>query len=309
MAELLNMEKELINMKYICGNDFSMSDTCVAFGSFDGVHRGHLAVINKLLEVSKEGFTSVILSFEYDDALLNEKKILSTEVEKQYLLGKTGLEAMISYKINEQNKDIKAEDFIKEILINRLGAKVIVAGTEDPNINILRECAQKYGYRLEECDTILDNEEPVTSERIAWELEEGTLQRANEFLGHPYLLMGQVMHGKALGRTVGMPTANLGFSQYKQLPAYGVFGTLSEIDGKNVKGLTNIGKRPSVDNYNYVTIETFLLDYSGDLYDKTIALEIYAYIRGVVKFNNLDEVKLQVNKDIQSIRNYLDQIA
>lgn len=295
-------------MKYICGNDFSMSNTCVAFGSFDGVHCGHSAVISKLLETAKQGFTSVVLSFEYDEMLLNEKKILSTELEKQNLISKCGPEVLISYKIDEQNKDIAPEQFIKEVLMDKLGTKVIVTGAEDCNINVLRECSQKYGYKLVECDTVLIDGEPVTSERIAEELEEGTLQKANELLGHPYLLMGMVMHGKALGRTVGMPTANLGFSQYKQLPAYGVYGTLSEIDGKNIKGLTNIGKRPSVDNYNYVTIETYLLDYLGDLYDKTISLEIHAYIRGVKKFNSLDEVKLQVNIDIESIRAYLDKI-
>lgn len=296
-------------MRYIRGNDFDMNNTCVAFGSFDGVHKGHIAVINRLLEVSKQGLTSVVLSFEYDGKLLNEKKILSTEIEKQYLLSKHGPEVMISYKVDEVSKDIPTESFIKEVLVDRLGAKVIVTGRNDCNINLLRECRQKYGYTLEECDTVLDDGEPVTRERISKELEEGTLQRANDLLGHPYLILGQVMHGKELGRTVGMPTANLGFSQVKQLPAYGVFGTLSEIEGKNIKGLTNIGKRPSVDNYNYVTIETFLLDYSGDLYDKTIALEIHVYIRGVMKFNNLTEVKAQVNKDVESIRAYLDQIA
>lgn len=296
-------------MRYYSGNDFEMSNTCIAFGSFDGVHTGHCAVINKLLDVSKQGLTSVVLSFEYDEALLKEKKILSTELEKQYLLSKNGPDVMISYKIDEQNKDTSVEDFIKEILVDKLGAKIIVTGKDNCNIKVLRECAQKYGYTLAECDTVYADGKPVTSERIIKELEEGTLQRANELLGHPYLLMGQVMHGKALGRTVGMPTANLDFNQNKQLPAYGVFGTLSEIEGKSIKGLTNIGKRPSVDNYDYVTVETFLLDYSGDLYDKTIALEICAYIRGIVKFNSLDEVKSQVNKDIESIRAYLDQIA
>ena len=173
---------------------------------------------------------------------------------------------------------------------------------------MLRECAKRYSYTLVECDTVFAEGKPVASESIAKELSDGDLQKANQLLGHPYLIMGQVMHGKALGRTVGMPTANLGFGQHKQLPAYGVYGTLSQIEGKSVKGLTNIGQRPSVDNYNDVTIETFLLDYSGDLYDKTIFLEILIYIRGVKKFKNLDEVKAQVNMDIESIRSYLDQI-
>lgn len=295
-------------MRYIIGNDFNMRNTCVAFGNFDGVHMGHRAVINKLLDTSKQGLTSVILSFHYDEALLNEKRILSTEEEKQYIFSKNGAEVMISYKIKEETKDVTIEHFIKEILVGKLGAKAIVVGEDNHNINILRECAKKYDYTLVECDTVLNDGEAVTSRRIAKALEDGNLKKANELLGAPYLLMGKVMHGKALGRTVGMPTANLGFSEVKQLPTFGVYGTLSEIDGKNVKGLTNIGRRPSVDSYNYVTIETFLLDYSGNLYDKTISLETHAYIRGVKKFNNLDEVKAQVNLDIESIRAYLDQI-
>lgn len=295
-------------MQYYDENDLKMSNTCVAFGTFDGVHTGHRAVIDKLLNISKNGFTSVVLSFDYDETLLNEKKFLSTEKEKQYLLSKNGPEVMVSYKVDEKSKDISSECFIKEVLVDKLGVTVVVVGKNYYNIKVLRECGEKYGFTIEECDTVFADDEAVTSDRIRKELQEGTLEKVNELLGHPYLLMGKVMHGKALGRTVGMPTANLGFSQYKQLPADGVFGTLSEIEGKNVKGLTNIGRRPSVDNYSYVTIETFLLDYSGDLYDKIITLEIHAYIRGVKKFNNLDEVKAQVNMDLESIRAYLDKI-
>lgn len=295
-------------MIYFAGNDFKMSSTCVAFGNFDGVHRGHQRVINKLLEVSQQELTSVILSFEYDQALLGEQKILSTELEKRYLLQQYNPDVLISYKIDNSNKDMSTEDFIREILLEKLGAKVIVTGKDSSSITVLRQCASKYGYVLIECDTVYADGEPVTSERIVKELADCNLQKANELLGHPYLFVGTVMHGKALGRTVGMPTANLSYHETKQLPAYGVYGTLSEIDGRKVKGLTNIGQRPSVDNYSYVTIEAFLLDFSGDLYDKTITLEIHAYIRGVIKFNNLAEVKAQVNRDQESIRAYFENM-
>lgn len=300
-------EKELTTVKYFRGNDFNLNNTCVAYGSFDGVHRGHRAIINKLLDTARQGFTSVVLSFEYDQTIL-EKKILSTEIEKQYLLKKNGPEVIISYKIDELNKDTSPEHFIKEILVDKLGAKVIVVGARDRNIKVLRNCSKKYDYTLVECETVFVDGEPVTSGRIRNELAEGTLKKANELLGHPYLIMGEVIHGKGLGRTVGMPTANISFNQYKQLPAYGVFGTLSQINGKNIKGLTNIGRRPSVDNYNYVTVETFLLDFSDDLYGIIMPLEIHKYIRGVKKFRNIDEVKAQVNKDIESIRAYLEEI-
>lgn len=293
-------------MKGFHVNDFSMNNTCVAFGSFDGVHSGHRAVVDKLLEVSsRQGLTSVVLYYDYEEDLLREKKVLSTGIEKKYLLSINGPEVLIPYIIDGQNKVTDAETFIKEVIVGMLGAKVIVAGKEDRNIGVLRKCAGKYGYTLVECDTVVSGGEPVTSERILRELEEGSLKKANELLGHPYLIMGMVMHGKALGRTVGMPTANIGFSDYKQLPALGVYGTLSDIDGKKIKGLTNIGRRPSVDNYSYITVETFLLDFSGDLYDKIITLEVHVFIRGIIKFNNLEEVKAQVNKDIESIRGYL----
>jgi len=295
-------------MKYIDNNNFKMHDTCVAFGDFDGVHRGHRAVIDRLLKVSGQGLTSVIISFEYDEPLLEDKTILSTAEEKRYLINDNGPEVLISHRIDSNNRDVPVKRFLKEIVVDKLGAKAVVAGSSSANIDILRECADEYGYTLYECNDVSHDGERVTAERIKHELAQGRLKAANELLGHPYLLIGEVMHGKEIGRTVGMPTANLGYKKYKQLPAHGVYGTLSEIDGRYLGGLTNIGRRPSVDDYNYVTIETYLLDFSGDLYGKTITLEIHVFIRGVVKFNNINEVKAQVNKDIDSVRAYLDTV-
>lgn len=292
-------------MKHIYGKHYAISNTCIAFGSFDGVHLGHKTVIDKLMEVSGKGFTPIVVSFDYDPAAFPHKKILSTEVEKEELIRKLGPEVMLSYKVD---KELDIKSFVKEVLVGEMGADVIVAGKNYCHISELRECARELGFRLEECDTVFEDGQPITTERIADEIRNSNIEKANRMLGHPYLIIGKVMHGKALGRTVGMPTANLGFEDNKLLPGDGVYGTLSDIDGKNVKGLTNIGKRPSVDNYDYITIETFLLDFSGDLYDKIIGLEIHTFIRGVKKFANLEEVKLQVSKDIKSIREYLDKI-
>lgn len=296
-------------MKYIDQNDFSMNNTCVAFGDFDGLHLGHRAVIDTLNGLTDQKSTSVMVTFDYDEDLLKDKKILSTQLEKQNLLSTKGPDVLLSYKINSKNKDIPVDRFIKEVLVDQLGAAVIVAGKEDRNIDTLRKCSKAYGYELVECDTVCFDTEPVTSECILKEIAEGSLKKANKLLGHPYLLIGEVMHGKALGRTVGMPTANLGYKPYKQLPAHGVYGTLSDIDDRGVQGLTNIGKRPSVDDFNYVTIEAFLLDFSGDLYGRMMTLELHVFIRGVCKFNCIEEVKAQVNKDVDSIKAYLDEVC
>ncbi|MEI7885382.1 MAG: riboflavin kinase [Clostridia bacterium] len=294
-------------MKYIANNDFDFSNTCVTFGYFDGIHVGHSAVISKLWETSKVGMTSVLISFDLDESLLGEKKLLSTEEEKRHLLEKNGPDIMISYKVRTEN--VVTEAFIKDVLIEKLGTKVVVAGTSYEFIGLLRSCATKFGFKIVECADVLYDRKLITSERILKELVNGTIAEANKLLGHAYLIMGKVVHGRELGRTVGMPTVNLGLNKFKQLPAFGVFGTISEIDEEKVKGLTSIGYRPSVDSDYYITIETYLLNFSGDLYDKTIALEIHIYIREIMKFNNIEEVKAQVNKDVELIRADLDMIG
>lgn len=292
-------------MKYDSWSNVRLENTCVAFGEFDGVHSGHLAVVERLKSDTKNGMTSVVVSFAPTEESLQDKKILSTEEEKQYLLAKQGLDVMLSYPVGGEAVSLK--QFVGDVLVRQLGAKVVVVGSNYEQLNELRAYAPEFGFTLDVCDAVLADGEPVSASRIIEALSEGRLEQATALLGHPYLIVGTVMHGKARGRLVGMPTANIGYKPYKQLPVHGVYGTLSDIDGHIVKGLTNIGKRPSDDNFDYVSIEAFLLDFAQDLYDKTITLEIHVHIRGVIKFNSLEEVKQQVDRDIVSIRTFLDK--
>ena len=292
-------------MKYDSWSNVRLENTCVAFGEFDGVHSGHLAVVERLKSDAKNGMTSVVVSFAPTEESLQDKKILSTEEEKQYLLAKQGVDVMLSYPIGCEAVSLK--QFVGDVLVRQLGAKVVVVGSNYEQLNELRAYASEFGFTLDVCDAVLADGEPVSASRIIEALSEGRLEQATALLGHPYLFVGTVMHGKARGRLVGMPTANISYKPYKQLPVHGVYGTLSDIDGHIVKGLTNIGKRPSDDNFDYVSIEAFLLDFAQDLYDKTITLEIHVHIRGVIKFNSLEEVKQQVDRDIVSIRTFLDK--
>ncbi|XOQ48456.1 MAG: Riboflavin biosynthesis protein [Eubacteriales bacterium] len=289
-------------MIYIGKADFQISNTCVAFGSFEGVHTGHRAVIDKLLETSKSGLTSVVLCFDNHS---NQDKILTTTEEKRELLSGSGPEVLISYEIDKPNFSL--EQFVKEILADKLGAKVIVTGKNDPHLPKLREYSKKYGFSIEEVETVIAGGEPVSSARIATEIAQGSLEKAIEMLGHPYLMMGEVMHGKALGRTVGMPTANLGVGENKLIPRHGVYATLSTIEEESYKGLTNIGLRPSVDSYQYATIETYLLNFAKDIYGKKLKLEVQGFIRKVQKFDNLEEVKKQVEKDLDFVKTNVKQ--
>lgn len=289
-------------VKYIDKADFQISNTCVAFGRFDGMHIGHRAVIGKLLETSKRGLTSVVVSF---DSCGEQEKILTTTEEKQELLRENGPEVLISYAVDKQSFSL--ESFVKEVLVDKLDAKVLVTGKNDSNLPALRELSKKYGFSVEEIETVNADGEPITSERITKEIAQGSLQKATEMLGHPYLLIGEVMHGKALGRTVGMPTANLGVGENKLIPRHGVYATLSTMEGESCKGLTNIGLRPSVDSYQYVTIETYLLNFAKDIYGKKIKLEVQGFIREVQKFDNLEEVKKQVEKDLEYVKKNVRQ--
>lgn len=298
-------------MQYIYGKDFKFSNTCVAFGQFDGLHLGHRAVINKLFEVKKiNNLSSVLLSFDFKPSnIFGADSVIYTEEEKRLILGENAPDIMISYPFTFETADIEAEEFIKDILIDKLGAKIIVTNENcrfgkqcKGNIELLKNLSSKYGYSVICVETVKEDGETVSSEIIRSALNNGLIKKANKLLGHPFTMFGEIVHGKALGRTVGMPTANLSVPENKLIPKHGVYATMSNIDKKLVKGLTNIGLRPSVDNNEYITIETFLLDFSEDIYGKKIALEILSFIRDIKKFKNIDEVKKQVEKDIEIVR-------
>ncbi len=283
-----------------------LQNTCISFGFFDGVHKGHSDLLTFML-ANKEGLSSVVLAFDPKKEILMDEKILSTAKEKKYLLQTFDLDHVFSYPLTSENFRCDPDTFIKDVLVDTLGAKKIVAGTTcqflgGGNITHLRNGAKKWGYTLLELQPTSD----IDTESIKIALQNGDLQAANNLLGHPYLILGKVIHGKALGRTVGMPTANLSYSKRKFLPRIGVYGTFSKMKSDlMVKGLTNIGTRPSVDTLSNLSIETFLLDFSDDLYEKTFSIELYAFIRGVIKFDNLAQVKNQVDKDIQTFNKIL----
>jgi len=288
-----------------------LNNTCVAFGNFDGVHKGHSAVLEKLVEeANKQGLSSLVLSL-----YPAETQVLTTEEEKAFFLEKSGLDLMISCELTEQIKQMSAEYFVKTILIEQLGAKVIVTGKDccfggkqDGNLALLTNTAKAMGVQIITCETVTDGDKPISSKMLKEAFEASDFEGYMNICGHPYVMIGEVVHGKALGRTVGIPTANLGVCVNKLMPPSGVYATVSTVDNEVYKGLTNIGKRPSVDNLDLITIETFLLDFSKDIYGKTLVLEVYFYIRGVIKFNNLAEVQNQVQKDLENIRLKLSKI-
>lgn len=289
----------------ICGAEIKPS--CVAFGYFDGVHIGHRAVIKKVCE-HKE-LTPVIVS-------INERAepVIYTEREKEELLSGLGVEIMVSVSAGDYRKMTAGE--ICSAIAHKLNAKVVVAGenirfgSDGKGIEELKALGKKLGFEVETVPTVYCDGREVTAEAIKQAIADGDFERMTKLLGDTYVMMGRVVHGKAAGRKHGMPTANLGVAPNKLFPPHGVYGTLSIIEDSYYRGMTNIGLRPSDDDIPIATVETFILNFDQDIYDKDVLLQVYTYIRGVKKFSGgLDEVRRQIDKDIEQVREYMDEVV
>mgnify|MGYP002795726577 CR=1 FL=1 len=255
-------------MEIINGLDFKIENSAVSLGKFDGFHRGHRLLLNRILE--QKDMHATIFTF---DGIWKGPQIY-VEQEKRDLLQRLGVEREVLFPFREETKSMTPEAFIQEILVERMDAKLICVGEDfrfgcgrRGNVEMLDEYASKYGYELCVFPKICEDGEVISSTRIRRELAEGKIETANRLLGDPYFVSGEVVHGNALGRTIGMPTANLVPGSQKLLPVYGVYASRVEVDGKIYAGVTNVGVKPTV-GASQANVETTLLHFDGDLYGK-----------------------------------------
>lgn len=290
-------ENESLEAKAFEGD---LSHSLISMGYFDGLHLGHAAVLKKMAKLKQEGDPTILVSF-YDP---NKYGILTTEHEKAFLLRDSDLDFLLSVPIQKDKQLMEEAAFIK----NLLKPHMLVSGETIAGCSA-SEYAEVIGAdKLEQIEAVEYNGIKISSDNVIETLNIDFSQ-AIEMLGHPLIYSGVVCHGKAFGRTVGMPTANLDVDRRKLNIPLGVYATMSYMTDQDlpVKGLTNFGTRPSVDDFSYITIETFMLDFHRDIYDHEVFLMFYEFIRGIRKFANLQEVKEQVDKDIQQIRKALEQ--
>lgn len=303
-------------MKYISDTtDFKLNNSVVSLGKFDGLHKGHQLLINKIIDYKKEGYTSVVFSFLYHPYnLFNAKEInlIYTEEEKRIKLAESGLDVLVSYPFTEETAAIEPEEFIKKILIDTLDAKIVVVGSDfrfgykrKGDVNLLDSLSLKYGYKLVVFEKLKMNHDTVGSSLIRSEIEKGNLDYVTKLLGKPYSIIGEVLHGRKIGRTLGMPTTNLIPPNNKLLPPNGVYASKTIIDQVEYNSVTNIGCNPTVGSGNQKTIETYIFDFEGDLYGKIIEVALYSFQRGEAKFKSLQELKDQMMEDVNQAKNYL----
>ena len=265
-----------------------MRKTCLAYGSFESVHKGHLEIAETVVALAKEnGLKSAIISIP------NTEENFTTEEEKEFLFKQVGVEAFLT-----------CEKIDVEELLRVFDVKVLVVGETCCNLEEVKRMAQVVGVEVVVVPTVMADGDVITLERVRTAYEKSDYEEITKLCGHPYMLIGEVVHGKALGRTEKMPTANLQIPEGKIKPLEGVYCTRVRLGDEMLKTVTNVGRRPTVDDFNYATIETLILDFDRDIYGQKLVLEVHKYIRDVRKFANLSEVKQQIDKDIQTVEAY-----
>lgn len=285
-----------------------LNNTALTIGKFDGFHKGHQTLLEEILKLKQEGFSSAIFSFKKapKEVLdLKEADYILTATEKEAFLENRGIDYYIEYPCDEEVLKTDAKDFLKDVIVDKIGAKRIVCGTDfhfgknrQGDVELLKKYQQEYGYQLIVLDKLQYENADISSTRIREAVKNGNIELANKLLGYTYTVIGRIIDGNKIGRTLKFPTANIIPDKEKLLPPMGVYCTQADISGKTYKGVTNVGTKPTINQENQVSIETYFLDYNGDLYGKTMEIRFYHYVRPEIKFESLELLKEQIKKDI-----------
>ncbi len=295
-------------------------NTAVALGTFDGFHIGHDKLIMTLIKISeKNKLKSILYTFSNHPRDLftdirKRPKIIISSVQKIDIIQKYNPDYLLYLKFDDYHKNIEAEDFIEEILIGKLKMKYIIVGYDwkfgkkaEGDVNLLKTYESKGFFKVEVIEPIRINGQIVSSTLIRKHLEEGRVEKANEFLGRPYELQGHVIHGKSNGKKIGFPTANLSKENNYCPVKEGVYVTLLTVNNKEYKSVTKVGKNVSFDD-DECSVETHILDFDGDIYGEKISVKFITRIRDQIKFNSLSHLSDRIRKDVVLAKNYFENV-
>ena len=303
-------------MQIISGcTDFKLTEkSAVAIGKFDGIHIGHKVLLLHLMEQKKQGLKSVVFTF-YPSAASFFGKAGEAELtplsEKRAYFEMLGVDILIEFPLNKDTAAIPADMFIEEILVKKMNTAYIAAGTDlsfgaggKGDGRLLYEMSRKLGYKVEIIDKILFENREISSSYVREAVEQGDMKTAALLLGRMYGIMGTVERGKRLGRKLGMPTLNIYPEKDKLLPPRGVYYSTVNCSGREYKAITNIGSRPTVNDTDAISVETFLYEYEGDLYGEEITVAFAEFKRAEKKFESVEALKAQMERDVAEGRAY-----
>ena len=289
-----------------------MKEKIFALGFFDGVHLGHQALLRECVRLAKQrGAQPAAITFDRHPAALFAEKVpalINATEDRQALLQRYGVGEIHTLPVTREVMSTPWRAFLEQLL--GLGAVGFVCG-EDFRFGHMGEgTAEKLRAFCEEqglpCvilpDETVDGKR-ISSTQIRELLEAGDVAKANRLLGHPHILSGTVVPGRQLGRTIGIPTANLHIPEEVLTPGFGVYACRVCFDGQEFMAVTNVGNRPTV-NGHHVTVEPWILDFSGDLYGKNIRLEFHEFLRPERKFDSLEDLKAAISENARQTRDY-----
>lgn len=281
--------------------------TAVALGAFDGLHLGHQAVI---AAATGSGYTPAVFTFEEDPSELLEDmaEYLLTREDKHRELEKMGVELLLSVDFKAM-RSMEAEEFFEEVLLKACGAKLVACGADfrfgrlaRGNVKLLRKLCDEHGIELRVVDTVTVDGLQVSSTAIREALHDGDVALAEKLLGRPFCFTLPVSGGNRIGRTLGTPTVNQVLPLSFIKPLFGVYAAIVHVDGRKHWGVCNIGIKPTVGKYDPLA-ETWIGEFSGDLYGRELKLELVGFIRPERKFDSLEELKDEIVRNAETARN------
>ncbi|WP_299757601.1 bifunctional riboflavin kinase/FAD synthetase [uncultured Pontibacter sp.] len=297
-----------------------LSHPVVTSGTFDGVHVGHQKILRRVIELARQSNgQSVVITFWPHPRLVlfpedNDLKLLSTIEERIEQLRSFGIDYLLIIPFTKEFSRTSSRSFITDILVRAISTKVLVIGYDhrfgknrEGSFEHLKTRSAQYGFEVEEIPRQDVDDVGVSSTKIRRALESGDLETANSYLGRLYTLTSVVVEGDKIGRTIGYPTANLALPPaHKLIPGNGVYAVWASINEDRYPAMMNIGLRPTVEG-KQLTLEVHLLDFDGDLYGKTVTVQFVEQLRKERKFETLDALKLQLEKDKQASQEILNQ--
>ena len=304
------MTNKFLRLENLASLPESYKNSVVAIGNFDGVHRGHQAVLEKALDIARStGRPAIVYTFEPHPKSFFKPDTpvdrLTPAAEKARILELMGFDGVVEQHFDKNFADLTAEEFVKHILYENFQASAVVTGSDFHfgskrvgTPDYLADCGKKLGFAVVKVPPFCDeNGQVISSSRIRALLADGKVEEAAGLLGYHYTVCSKVIHGAKLGRTLGFPTANMALPEETGL-AFGIYAIrFRRSDGTLFDGVASFGKRPTVEGDGVPLLESFLFSFDGNLYDETASVSFYSYLRGEKKFDGLQPLIAQMNKD------------
>lgn len=300
-------------MEYIRGTtEFQIKEpTVLSLGKFDGLHMGHQLLMEKMQEKQRLGCRTAVFTFDIPPRSLvkgESGQVLTTNREKEYVFSRNGIDYLIEYPFGPGMRSMEPEDFLS-MLASKINLAWVVAGRDfhfghnrRGDYRLLAEQGPAYGFAASIVEKMQYQGRDISSTCIREQIRKGDMALANLLLGYEYFVLGEVVHGRRLGRELGIPTVNQIPAPEKLLPPFGVYVSRVVLDGRSYGGITNVGRKPTIEGENPVGVETHIFDYSGDLYGREIEVQFLRHLRPEKRFASVEALADEMRRNIEQGR-------